>query len=159
MSKLFHINRVREGNAIVLQISGILDENADLSPLTKSNLPELRLDFSGVTRVNSFGVRTWMTAIREIPKTTPLYYMRCSPPIVDQCNMILGFRGHAHIVDFYAPLICEDCDLEKPALFQTDLCVSLGGRLPPTECPECGEPMEIDDLEEHYLHFLQHLVE
>ncbi len=158
MSKVFQIIQAIEGNAPVLQVSGTLDENSDLTPLTQANLPELRLDLSGVRRVNSFGVRAWMTAIREIPSSVPLYYMHCSPPIIDQCNMIMGFRGHAQIVDFYAPLICDDCDVQKSLLFQTSLCVSLGGRLPPFECPECGEPMEIDDLEEHYLHFMQDLL-
>ena len=40
-------------------ISGIIDENADLSALLQEPAP-LSIDFSGVTRVNSVGLRTWM---------------------------------------------------------------------------------------------------
>jgi hypothetical protein len=68
--------------------------------------------------------------------------------------MLLGFSGHAEIVSFQAPLICESCDEQTVVLFDTGTCIAAGGSLPATGCPSCGQQMEIDDLEEHYLHFV-----
>jgi len=136
-------------------IVGVIDENSDLSPLVRLGERPIRVHLRGVRRVNSFGVRAWMDAIRRVPITAKLTFVHCPPPVVDQCNMVQGFLGHGRIESFYAPMTCAECDEQLDQLFETAACRAIGGKLPPTPCPRCGRPMEVDDLEEQYLLFVR----
>lgn len=136
-------------------IAGIIDEGADLSPLSNLEARAIEVSMRGVRRINSFGVRAWMDAVRRLPQSTRLHFVQCPPPVVDQCNMVAGFLGHGTLVSFYAPMVCTECDEQIDQLFLTAACRDNGGKLPPTPCPRCGRPMEVDDLEEQYLLFVR----
>ena len=136
-------------------ISGIIDENADLAPLAALGVRPIEVSMRGVRRINSFGVRSWIDAVRKIPATTQLTFLQCPPPVVDQCNMVAGFLGHGVLASFLAPMICAECDEQIDQLFETAICRANGGKLPTTKCPRCGRPMEVDDLEEQYLLFVR----
>jgi hypothetical protein len=151
----FTIDVNTEEGTDVVTIGGVVDENADLSPLLQLGARPLRLHLRGVRRINSYGVRAWMDAIRRIPITARLSFVHCPPPVVDQCNMVQGFLGHGALDSFYAPMTCAECDEQLDQLFETEACRANGGKLPPTPCPRCGRPMEVDDLEEQYLLFVR----
>lgn len=136
-------------------IAGIIDENADLAPLAALGARPIQVSMRGVRRINSFGVRAWIDAVRRIPHTTRLDFVQCPPPVVDQCNMVAGFLGHGVLSSFFAPMVCSECDEQLDQLFQTSACRDNGGKLPVTLCPRCGRPMEVDDLEEQYLLFVR----
>ena len=154
MKPKFEIQRDTRDGVEVLFLVGSIDEETDLSPLLRTNTPELRLDLAGVRRINSFGVRTWLDVIHQIPETKPMYFERCSPAIIDQCNLVRGFAGHGQILSFLAPLICQDCMFQKLALFESQTCRELGSRIPTTQCDKCSDEMTLDDLEELFLSFL-----
>ena len=139
----------------VVTIAGVIDENADLSPLATLGERPVRVHLRGVRRINSYGVRTWIDAIRQIPAGTPVRLVHCPPPVVDQCNMVAGFAGHGVLESFYAPMTCTECDEQLDQLFETEACRANGGRLPATPCLRCGRNMEVDDLEEQYLLFVR----
>lgn len=151
----FHIEPVREPRRLVLQVSGVIDENADLTVLAAAHGAEICLHLGAVHRINSFGVRAWVEAIRNIPLASRLILSHCSPPVIDQCNMVAGFNGHGVIESFYAPMLCEQCDEYAHVLYDTMVCLANGGVLPTTPCPTCHGSMDIDDLEEQYLTFLR----
>lgn len=136
-------------------IGGIIDENADLAPLTALGARPIEVSMRAVRRINSFGVRAWIDAVRKLPATVPLTFVQCPPPVVDQCNMVAGFLGHGVLASFFAPMVCAECDEQIDQLFQTAACRDNGGKLPATPCPRCGRPMEVDDLEEQYLLFVR----
>lgn len=145
----------QDGGEDVVTIGGVIDENADLAPLTRLGVRPVRMHLRGVRRINSFGVRAWMEAIRQIPRTTVLRIVHAPPPVVDQCNMVNGFVGHGQLESFYAPMTCSECDEQVDQLFETAACRANGGRLPATPCPRCGRTMEVDDLEDQYLLFVR----
>lgn len=151
----FSIEVSSDGDGDLVTIAGVIDENADLSPLTALGTRPIRVHLRGVRRINSFGVRSWMDAIRKVPVTARLAFIHCPPPVVDQCNMVSGFLGHGAILSFYAPMTCAECDEQIDQLFETAACRANGGKLPQTPCPRCGRPMEVDDLEEQYLLFVR----
>lgn len=151
----FSIDVAEQNGEDLVTIAGVIDENADLSPFSKLGQRPVRIHLRGVRRINSFGVRTWMDAIRMIPPSTPVRFVHAPPPVVDQCNMVNGFCGHGRIESFYAPMTCAECDEQIDQLFETAACRANGGRLPPTPCPRCGRGMEVDDLEEQYLLFVR----
>ncbi len=139
----------------LVTVSGVIDENSDLGPLARLGDRPVRVNLRGVRRINSYGVRTWIDAIRAIPATTQLLFVHAPPPVVDQCNMVSGFLGHGALESFYAPMTCAECDEQIDQLFETEACRANGGRLPATPCPRCGRGMEVDDLEEQYLLFVR----
>jgi hypothetical protein len=151
----FSIDVAERAGEHLVTIAGVIDENADLSALSRLSGRPVRVHLRGVRRINSFGVRSWIDAIRQIPPSTPLVFVHAPPPVVDQCNMVSGFVGHGSLESFYAPMACSECDEQVDQLFETAACRANGGRLPATPCPRCGRAMEVDDLEEQYLLFVR----
>jgi hypothetical protein len=151
----FTIDVAEKDGEDYVTLAGVIDENADLSPLTRLGQRPVRIHMKGVRRINSFGVRSWIDAIRQIHPATRLRIIHAPPPVVDQCNMVNGFCGHGKLESFYAPMTCTECDEQVDQLFETAACRANGGRLPQTPCPRCGRPMEVDDLEEQYLLFVR----
>lgn len=136
-------------------IAGIIDENADLTALSELGAHPIEVSMRGVRRINSFGVRSWIDAVRKVQPGATLTFVQCPPPVVDQCNMVAGFLGHGVLASFFAPMVCAECDEQIDQLFVTEACRANGGKLPATPCPRCGRPMEVDDLEEQYLLFVR----
>jgi hypothetical protein len=90
-----------------------------------------------------------------VPAATPLTFVHCPSPVVDQCNMVSGFLGHGALMSFYAPMTCRECDEAVDTLFETAAVRANLGKLPVTPCPRCKRPMEIDDLEDQYLLYVR----
>jgi len=132
-------------------LTGVIDENADLSFLEGLSSPT-KLNMKDVKRINSYGVRAWIEAIRKVPAGVPLDFIECSPAVIDQTNMVAGFLGRGKVTSFFAPMVCSQCGLERDALFHTDE-YQREGRLPEVSCERCGGALVVDDLEEHYLLF------
>lgn len=138
-----------------VKLGGVIDENADLTPLADLRARHVVVNMASVRRINSFGVRSWLQNVARIPKEVGLEFEEVPPAVIDQCNMVRGFLGHGEASSFYAMMVCEACDAEVDVLFMTRECQEQGGTLPETRCPSCSGPMEIDDIEEQYLSFLQ----
>lgn len=151
----FRIESTSEPGRLVLRLSGVVDELADLGAFACVNVPELRLELERVRRINSFGVRSWIEAMRQVPRGVRVVFANCSPPVVEQCNMVSGFVGQAEIESFYVPMICAACEAQVELWVTTETCRALGNTLPATPCPCCERTMVIDDLEEQYLLFLR----
>jgi hypothetical protein len=138
----------------MLMLHGVIDEHAELSffPTLRGYV---RINLKGIRRINSFGVRSWIEAIRKVPPTVQFEFVECPPPVVDQMNMVAGFLGRGKVASFYAPMVCEPCDSEEDHLFQVAECRKIGGKLPDVACAKCGKTMEVDDLEDQYLLFVR----
>jgi hypothetical protein len=138
----------------VLKLSGVIDEHADLRFFNDLH-GNVRLSMRGVRRNNSFGVRSWIDAIRKVPADCHLELVECPPPVVDQMNMVAGFLGRSKVTSFYAAMVCDNCTHEMDHLFSVEACREAGGKLPPVKCPTCGALMGVDDIEEQYLLFVR----
>jgi hypothetical protein len=136
-------------------LSGVIDENADLALISTLGGRPARFNMRAVRRINSYGVRSWIDAIRKVSRETEVTFVQCPPPVIDQCNMVAGFLGHGQLESFFAPMTCPECDEQIDQLFETAACRANGGKLPVTPCPRCSRPMEVDDLEEQYLLFVR----
>ena len=151
----FSIAVAHEGERDVVTIAGVVDETSDLGPLTRLGERPIVVDLRGVRRINSYGVRVWLDAVRLVPLPTRLTFVHCPPPVVDQCNMVSGFLGHGTMQSFYGPMTCRECDEALDRLFEVAEVRAAGGKLPVTPCPRCKRPMEFDDLEDQYLLFVR----
>ena len=135
-------------------LTGELTENSTLRDLLAGLRGGVRFDLAGVSRINSPGVREWISFITEAGKKTDRMALeRCSIPFVNQLNMISNFRGPARIASFYAPYYCATCAKDDRRLVDltTDVRAQIEAPLP---CPTCREPMEFDDVIDAYLAFL-----
>lgn len=154
MSARFEIKTERVGSKTAVTLAGIIDEGADLDIFAGLH-GEVVIDIAGIKRINSFGVRLWVDATRRIPGDAHVSFVRSSPPMVEQMNMIHGFFGRGELVSFFAPMICPACEEMENLLCEVEACRTAGGQLPETKCSECGETMELDDIEEQFLFFLR----
>jgi len=153
----FSWSKDAEGEAITYLLSGRVDESSDFEPLLRELKDEVIFDLAGIERINSSGVLRWGRFIREVSqRVQDLRFVRCSPVIVSQLNMIKDFSGKAAIESFYAPYVCEECGAESTALLDVtkDREQLETRRVPSRRCDECGHDMVLNSLEDSYLGFL-----
>lgn len=146
----------KSDSTVVASLQGSVDENTNFTALASElkGISALRFDLSGVSRINSCGVRDWVNFIRTFPSTVRLELDKCSPVVVTQVNLISNFAGNAKILSVNAPFVCEACGHER------ELTVDVReGRRPTFEvgaCPSCKKMEWIfDDVEESYFSFLR----
>jgi len=138
-------------------ISGIIDESADFEKDALKFQEGTFVDFSGVTRINSCGVRQWIKAISPVKKT--IQYINIPPIIVDQLSMVPEFAGSKAIfISFQALYVCEKCGHEETKLLYIGKDIEQGLKEyeegPQHTCPKCHNIMEFDHSPEVYLSFL-----
>ena len=140
-------------------LKGEIDENARLGELARRLDGKVVLDLAGVRRINSAGVREWVNFIRDLPQVTEISLARCSPTITNQLNMIFNFRGKATVESFYAPYVCEECDLEVDILINVEEHFSDRDptKAPSFTCERCGAELTFDDIPERYFSFILQL--
>lgn len=140
---------VRSGPAVTeLHLRGHITERTTLA------LPEqigghVVIDTSGVQRINSMGVRTWLGFIDRLTSLgVPVTVRNLSPVLVIQASMISRFLGGAQIESFLAPYCCLSCDHFLEQSF------GAGDPVPDAlACPKCGAAMELDADKGAYLAF------
>lgn len=102
----------------IIYLSGVIDENSDFSPLLLEVAP-LRLDFKGIQRINSIGVRSWLRFLTQW-NDKPMEYHNCPPVIVDQLEIIGALRGirkrAAFVASAWLPAECAHCRKEIEVL-------------------------------------------
>jgi hypothetical protein len=98
------ISRVKE----TAFLSGVIDENSDFAPLLLQ--PWLtNIDFSGVQRINSVGLRSWMLFISAWADK-PLNYLNCPVAISDHLSMISFLLGSPkRVVKVLSAMLPYDC--------------------------------------------------
>jgi DNA-directed RNA polymerase subunit RPC12/RpoP len=145
-----------EDGALHVRLSGDIDENANLGGLYPMLAGHVVFHLGDVRRINSAGVREWVTFIRQAGSLTRSLTLReCSPALVMQMNMIYNFRGAARVASFYAPYVCPACEREAERLIELagpPAALSLS-QVPEFRCEACGHVLEFDDLPERYLAF------
>ncbi len=160
MAEKFRYSIQKKDNVTYVKVSGIIDEDNKLQELgEKLGGGLIVIDLAEVERINSCGVRDWVTWLGKVEeKGAQLILVKASPAIVAQMNLVNNFTGNAIIASFYAPYYCNNCDKEK--LYYIDaLPMKEQGAMeaPKVRCDECDHLMEFDDMEESYFAFLRHV--
>jgi len=149
-----HVKRDVGPDGAVFELSGILDEHADLS-FFRDLHGTIRVHLDDLHRINSFGVRIWMAAIADIPEDATVELYECPPQFVDQINLLKGFLGRAKVVSFQATYACDRCLAERDVLVDAETCHRDGDQLPTDVICACGQTMQPDLLEDVFLGFLR----
>jgi anti-anti-sigma regulatory factor len=147
----FHATVSTEHGRSKVVVSGIIDEQANLAALMRAEANQVEIDLGGVKRINSYGVRLWMNAMRELQVPgVRVTFVNCPPHVIDQVNMVHGFLGNAHVGSFVAPRVCDDCDEHADQQVDMGALREAKGVLPEMACPRCTRPMELDDVDHKY---------
>lgn len=158
MTRQLEIERTQFGNEHRVALRGQIDENADLLPLAEGIEDRVRIDLAEVTFVNSLGLREWIRLLMALQeRSVEVVLQRCSEPMVHQLSMVVAAQTNAMVESFFCPFECDTCG------HAASVCVDVGSNIealrrlevPPQPCPECGAPMELNELPERYLLFLE----
>jgi len=152
-SRRLTVNRTADGFAL----TGVIDEAASLAELLPGTPGRLRIDLTGVTFINSLGVREWIRFLASAAKAgIAVELARVSEPLIQQLNMIVAARGQAEVLSFFAPYACDACGREESLLIELapNRASLARGEAPAAKCPECGAPMAFNDFPQRYFLFL-----
>ena len=135
-------------------ISGIINEFSEFGNVFNDIKKAIRVDMSGVERINSCGIRAWVQAIRDIPQD--IIYFNCPPVVIESFNMVPEFLGSKSKVEsFFARYYCDKCDIEKMFFL---IVKDYLKKYPDLNAPEynckCGMLFEFDDNEDEFFMFL-----
>jgi len=149
----FFIEKIMIEGKTQICLKGIIDEDSDFTEIKKEPGP-LHLNLSGITGINSLGIRMWVNFWREL-SSTPIFYIECPPVIVRQMSMIPSFSGHAQVVSVYAPYVCNECEFEQQVLVSSSQLESNPPQIPDViPCSQCkGGEMELDGSPRQYFSF------
>lgn len=145
-------------NDTYVKFTGVIDETVRFQETVAKFGSEVHLDFSGVTRINSCGVREWVRAVHNCKSL--LRYV-CAPALlVEQFSLIPEFLGAKGTVEsFDAPYICDACGNEEVILLTVgkDIFAGLAEYPdgPKRNCSKCGTVLEFEHNPEIYLEFLK----
>jgi anti-anti-sigma regulatory factor len=154
----FALNKKQEGDKVVIDVTGNVDEDANFQPVDVGGATNVVLDLNGVTAINSVGIREWIKWVKAFPATVKLTVRKCPKIIVDQINMVAGFLpAGTRIESFFVPYYSDASGSEKMVLFENGKEFKDGGDLAfPSEVKDdSGEAMEMDVIEAKYFKFLK----
>ncbi|WP_428267052.1 PilZ domain-containing protein [Haliangium sp.] len=154
LARLTQWDLLQEADRIRVVIKGDITEASSFDDLVPLLVGRVDFDLSQVSYINSLGVREWISFLRKA--NIQGYEMHaCSVPFILQAAVIPSMVGRGTVVSFFAPYYCESCDHHADRLLQSAAVLAAGYQPPMLPCPECGESMELDDIPERYLGFLQ----
>ncbi len=151
------IAKIVEGDIQCLRFIGTIDEDFNGAEVAEGVKGTLIVDLGEVQRISSFGIREWVDFIKAVEdKTHAIYFIECSPKIIDQFNMVGNFGGKGRILSFYAPYRCDYCDDDRRRLVQVDESHELikNMSLPDVPCDSCGNPEYFDEDPESFFTYL-----
>lgn len=144
------VTRSSSGDATLLKLSGVIDHSFEVDQIAIDLARHVVIDMQEVTRITSFGIRQWVSVLRELD-VDYLGFVNCSPVVTAQFNMVQEFGGRGQLISFLAPFLCDHCEHETNKLIdlRTDYQL-IEGEPDDIPCPNCGEEMEFDEVADSY---------
>jgi hypothetical protein len=145
---IYRVER-RDGTTWIA-LTGNISELANFDPLKAMPGP-LVLDLSGLTRINSLGMRNWVYFVRDYEALgQALTFERVPPVVVNQMSMISNFMGaHSLVRSLVLPYLCPSCSKEDLQVLEltNGKAAQVNESAP---CPKCRAAMEFDDVHDMY---------
>lgn len=156
MSDALTFKKTEKGGAQVYTLSGVINEDAELSFMSSIEAGDVVINTKNVERINSCGVREWITALKTVDAGVNIKYTECSAAFLDQINMISNFIGEGEVESIYIPYLCESCGFKKDVLIDLNECLADDElELPEQTCDSCEDEMELGDDPDQLFSFLE----
>lgn len=141
----------------IIHLTGVIDETVDFEKLLGApSAAEMVVNCSGISRMNSVGVKAWVTYFEKAQrKGAKLVLQECSPIIVEQLNAIMNFACGGKIESVQLGFTCSSCSHAFTALAKIDVLKANGTEIEDRKCPKCGGDASFDDFPEEYFRFLE----
>jgi anti-anti-sigma regulatory factor/DNA-directed RNA polymerase subunit RPC12/RpoP len=154
--KKFEYSKENIDDVTLVKMSGIIDEDCYLKDVFVEAQDKIAIDLSGITRVNSCGIRTWVNVMEQLTSEKNVIFIECSPVVMRQFNMIANFGGKGIVQSFHVPYFCEHCNKEFEFMAETRDFLSREQPLKVDQykCSECNRLLVFDDIESKYFNFL-----
>jgi anti-anti-sigma regulatory factor len=154
LAKLTQWQVVKDGERTRVVLRGDFTEATRFDELLPAMVGRVVFDMAQVTYMNSLGVRAWCEFLRRA-RIQGYEFHACSMPFVLQASMVRDVIGRGTVTSFFAPFHCIACDHQEERLLQSAAILASNLQPPVFKCPNCGGPLEFDDLPERYFAFLQ----
>lgn len=153
---LFQVQTTHQGDQTQVKLSGVINEEAELLFFSSLKPGKVVINTKEINRINSCGVREWITAMKKMPAGIELVYEECSPAFMDQVNMITNFVGKGAIKSLYLPYENPSNGYKCEVLCDLEVCMTDDGlELPEATDPETGEALELADDPDQLFSFLE----
>lgn len=153
MSDGLEIKVIPQGQEVVIELIGRIDEDSHLESILKLTSSHYTFDFNGVNLINSCGVREWINLVSKLAQNASITYRHCPQIMIEQMNMVQGFfPPGVNIQSFYAPYFDPDQDKEVKILIETK---EVNNFKAPVKRNDQGSLLEFDALEAQYFNFLK----
>jgi CheY-like chemotaxis protein len=150
---LWEVVALPDRTQVVLQ--GDLTEVAEFEDLAARLTGMIEFDLGGVRYLNSAGVRKWGLFLEQLTRST-YAFVRCSTAFVIQASFVARVLGDGRIDSFWAPYVCEACDLEDRRLLHVSAATKMEEMSQAQfRCSSCGGPLVLDDVPERVFAFLE----
>lgn len=113
----FQMSKLAKDGKPLLKFVGQVDEEA-VFPTFNDLGTEVFIDLSGVTAINSIGIRSWIQWFSQYG-SIHFTFINCPKALVMQMNMVEGFLPEkAEVQSMQVPFFCESCDEERELMFE-----------------------------------------
>lgn len=142
---------IKKNNTIF--ISGVIDEHSDFKTLGDLS-PGTTINGNGVSKINSNGVKSWITYFTDQKAKTDFSFEELSPVLVEQINSLSNFCAKTKVKSLMVPFACLTC--KKETLMAIDIPTLKENPNPgAVYCKHCHGQAEFDDLPEEYFACLE----
>jgi CheY-like chemotaxis protein len=151
---LWEVVALPDRTQVVFQ--GDLTEVAEFEDLAQRLSGVIEFDLGGVRYLNSAGVRKWVLFLEQLKNVSAYTFVRCSTAFVLQASMVARLLGHGRIDSFWAPYICESCEIEDQRLLHVSMPTTINDMAEAQfRCASCGGPLVLDEVPERVFAFLE----
>lgn len=145
-SRPLFIDVLERGALVLCRLDGAVHEDSGLHRhLAAVSSRKILIHTGKVDHLNSFGVRDFVTWVRELEaRGNTLYFVHCSPSVVAQLNQVTNFAGtRGRVLSVFAPYFCETCERQQ---LEAVLSHEARGVDEPPEalCHLCGGPLSFE---------------
>lgn len=143
----------QKGKTGHIQIFEAIDEFSKFPEV--SGLEELVVDFDGLTRLNSVGIRIWLVWIGSLKGVRTMHLENCRPRFIDQTVFIADMvPPFAQVKSFYVPFFDEESGKSKEVKLVYGVDYDSRKLTLPQVVSDQGQPMELD-VNDAYFRFLK----
>lgn len=158
------LTRTVQDDAVLITLSGQLDESANLEPVELSPGKRFVIDVHDVTGLNSLGLRSWIDWMKSLStQTNAIEFRGVRKSLAFQFNTVMGmFPEGATLHSIDLPMICDLCGREDVTFLTFPEPISQMPQAPPdlnsirkTSCARTDCEYQSEYANSHYFRFLK----